>query len=213
MTAQGDLLPDFLFNGPVDGPLNIALAHGAGAPMDSPFVAFFAEALAERGYRVIRFEFPYMAHRRSGGKKRPPDRADKLLAAWRTVINAQGPADLIIGGKSLGGRMASLIADSTGVRGLVCLGYPFHPPGKPVGTRTEHLACLTTPTLICQGGRDPFGNRDEVPGYSLSPAVDVRWLEDGDHGFRPRVRSGRTERQNWDEAVDAIDQFATRLVT
>lgn len=212
MPAQADITPDFLCNGPVGAALTIVLAHGAGAPMDSPFMAYFAGALAGHGHRVVRFEFPYMAERRAGGKKRPPDRTETLLAAWRSVIRALGPADLVIGGKSLGGRMASLIADSMAVRGLVCLGYPFHPPGKPARSRIEHLAGLSTPALILQGSRDPFGNRADVAVYSLSPMVEVCWLEDGGHGFKPRVRSGRTEQQNWDEAVAAIDRFVARLM-
>src|SRR5512134_970358 len=124
----------FLFDGDEGAPLTIALAHGAGAPMDSPFMAFFAEGLANRGYRVARFEFPYMASRRAGDgqDRRPPDPTHVLIQAWRAVI-AQlgakiGPHRLVIGGKSLGGRIASMVADDAGVRGLVCLGYPFHPP-------------------------------------------------------------------------------------
>jgi predicted alpha/beta-hydrolase family hydrolase len=200
-------VPEFLFDGPADSPLTIALAHGAGAAMDSPFMAAFAEGLAARGYRVARFEFPYMAERRRTGRKRPPDRANVLLDSWRAAIAALGSESLVIGGKSLGGRIASMVADETGVRGLVCLGYPFHPPGRPQDPRIEHLRQLRTPTLILQGARDPFGPPEEVRRYALSPAIRVRWLEDGDHGFKPRKASGRTERQNWDEAIDAFAGF------
>lgn len=203
----------------IDGPdaraaaATVVLAHGAGAPMDSPFMAFFAEGLAAAGLRVARFEFPYMDLRRSGGSKRPPDRAPVLLAAWHEAIAATGvpAARLVIGGKSLGGRMASMLADETGVRGLVCLGYPFHPPGKPETTRIDHLARLRTPTLIAQGTRDPFGGEAEVAGYPLSPAIHLHWLADGEHGFKPRVASGRTERQNWQEALGEISAFVARL--
>ncbi len=203
--------PEFLFDGPAGAPLTIALAHGAGAAMDSPFMAAFAEGLAERGFRVARFEFPYMAERRRSGKKRPPDRANVLLDAWRAVIVALGPERLVIGGKSLGGRIASMIADETGVRGLACLGYPFHPPGRPENPRIEHLATLATPALILQGTRDPLGSPDEVRGYPLSPAIRVHWLEDGDHGFKPRKASGRGERQNRDEGIDAVAAFLADL--
>ncbi len=203
--------PEFLFDGPAGAPLTIALAHGAGAAMDSPFMAAFAEGLAERGWRVARFEFPYMAERRRSGKKRPPDRGNVLLDAWRAVIAALGPERLVIGGKSLGGRIASMIADETGVRGLVCLGYPFHPPGRPENPRIEHLATLATPALILQGTRDPLGSPDEVRGYPLSPAIRVHWLEDGDHGFKPRKASGRSERQNRDEGIDAVAAFLADL--
>jgi Predicted hydrolase of the alpha/beta-hydrolase fold len=190
----------------------LVLAHGAGAPMDSPFMASFAEALAAGGLRVVRFEFPYMAGRRRGGPKRPPDRAPVLLATWKEAIEATGtPAErLVIGGKSLGGRMASMIADEAGVRGLVCLGYPFHPPGKPEATRIAHLEQLRTPTLILQGSRDPFGGEAEVTGYPLSDAIRLHWLADGDHGFKPRAASGRTERHNWQDALAAVIDFVGR---
>ncbi len=198
--------PDFLFDGP--GPITLALGHGAGAPMDSPFMAAFAAGLAGRGIRVARFEFPYMAARRADGRKRPPDREPALREAWHRVVGALGPPErLAIGGKSLGGRMASLVADEAGVRALICLGYPFHPPGKPERLRTAHLEALQTPTLICQGTRDPFGTAEEVPGYALSPAIRVHWAEDGDHSLVPRKASGRTAEQNWTEAVDAIAAF------
>ncbi len=200
--------PDLLFDGPDEAPLTVALAHGAGAPMDSPFMAAMAEGLAGRGFRVARFEFPYMAATRRDGRKRPPDRMPALLDAWRAVIAALDPAEsLAIGGKSLGGRMASLIADEAGVAALLCLGYPFHPPGRPEAPRIDHLRAIATPTLILQGTRDPFGRREEVAAYPLGPAVRVHWLEDGDHGFVPRKASGRTAQQNWDEAVAVSAAF------
>jgi predicted alpha/beta-hydrolase family hydrolase len=206
----------FLFDGDEGAPLTVALAHGAGAPMDSPFMAFFAEGLASYGYRAARFQFPYMAARRTGGGKRPPDRPSMLIETWRDVIAELGaevgPERLVIGGKSLGGRIASMVADAAGVRGFVCLGYPFHPPGKPVQEphqdgRIAHLRQLATPALIVQGTRDPFGSPEEVGGYGLSPVIAVHWLEDGDHGFVPRKGSGRTPQQNLEEALQAIAGF------
>jgi hypothetical protein len=179
--------------------------------MDHPFMAFFALGLAARGYRVARFEFPYMRAIRETGLRRPPDPTEVLLEAWRRVIAALAPRSLVIGGKSLGGRMASLIADDAGVLGLVCLGYPFHPPQKPEHLRIAHLRHLQTPTLVVQGERDPFGSKDEVEGYALSPQVRVHWLADGDHGFRPRSSSGRTEEQNWGNALAAIAAFLGSL--
>lgn len=206
-------LTDLLFDGPADAALVLALAHGAGGPMDSPFMAAFASGMAQSGYRVARFEFPYMATRRAGGGKRPPDRQPPvLLETWRAVIGLLGPERLVIGGKSMGGRMASLIADETGVRGLACLSYPFHAPGRPEKPRTAHLAALTTPTLIVQGTRDPFGKPEEVTGYALASSIDVRWLEDGDHDLSPRKRSGRTTEQNWGEGIDALARFLDGLV-
>lgn len=202
---------DLLIDGSGAAPetVTVVLAHGAGAPMDSPFMTFFAEGLAAAGLRAVRFEFPYMARRRMGGGKRPPDRSEVLLAAWRDAIVATGAsADrLVIGGKSLGGRMASMIADEVAARGLVCLGYPFHPPDKPEATRIAHLATLKTPTLILQGTRDPFGGEAEIAAYPLSTAIHLHWLADGNHNFTPRVASGRTERDNWQAALQALTAF------
>ncbi len=199
---------EFLFDGPADAPLTLVLAHGAGAPMDSPFMAAFAEGVAAHGVRVARFEFPYMQKRRADGKRRPPDRGPALLDHYRAVIEALGGgARLVIGGKSMGGRMASLIADEAGVAGLVCLGYPFHPPGRPEKTRTAHLESLRTPTLIVQGTRDALGSRDDVAGYALSDAIALAWLEDGDHSFKPRKASGLTEAENWASGIAAVAAF------
>lgn len=200
-----------VFDGPRVAPLTVALAHGAGAPMDSPFMTATAHGLAARGLRVARFEFPYMAARRADGRKRPPDPRARLLEAWRRVVASLGTERLVIGGKSLGGRMASLIADEAGVRGLICLGYPFHPPGRPERLRTAHLAHLRTPTLIVQGTRDPFGGLDEVRSYQLSPAIRLAWIEDGDHGLKPPRASGRTAEQAWAEAVAAVAGFVADL--
>jgi len=201
-----------LFDGPDDAPLTVALAHGAGAPMDSGFMNVVARGLAARGLRVARFEFPYMARRRAGGKRGAPDPPRVLEETWLAVIETLGGGtNLLIGGKSMGGRIASHVADRAGVRGLVCMGYPFHPPGQPQKLRTAHLAELRTPTLILQGSRDQFGNREDVAGYALSPAIHVHWLEGGDHSFKPLKASGRTERQNVEEAIAAAADFALSL--
>jgi len=203
--------PNLLMDGPADAPLTIALAHGAGAPMDSAFMEYFARGLAGHGFGAARFEFPYMAQRRVGGGKRPPNPAGVLLETWAAVIGELGPENLIIGGKSMGGRIASMLADEAGVRGLVCLGYPFHPPGVPEKTRIEHLADLRTPALFLQGARDTLGGIDEVADYPLSKAIAINWLEDGDHSLKPRKKSGLTEDQNLAEALAAIAAFAGSL--
>jgi predicted alpha/beta-hydrolase family hydrolase len=168
----------------------VLLAHGAGAPMDSTSMTAAAQALAAVGFRVARFEFGYMAARRAGGPK-PPPRAETLQPEYSAAIDALNPSGkLIIGGKSMGGRVASMIADEIRaagkIAGLLCLGYPFHPPAKPQQLRTAHLADLKTPTLIVQGTRDPFGMPPEVATYHLSKAIEILWLEDGDHDLRPR---------------------------
>ncbi len=203
--------PAVLIDGPEDAQVACVLAHGAGAGMDSAFMAFLATGLGGRGIRVICFEFPYMVERRRTGRRRPPDRAGILQDAWRSQLAGLNPGRTVIGGKSLGGRMASMIADEAGVLGLVCLGYPFHPPAAPEKTRIEHLRALRTPTLICQGTRDPFGALAEVSGYPLSPAIRVHWLKDGDHGFKPRRASGRSESDNLEEALNAVGAFIAAL--
>lgn len=202
------------FDGPAGAPITVALAHGAGAPMDSPFLEILAQGLARKGLRIARFEFPYMKRRRGGGRAGPPDPPQVLEGRWEAVVGLLGHPDrLVIGGKSLGGRIASMVADRSGVAGLVCLGYPFHPPGRPEKLRTAHLTGLRTPALILQGTRDPFGTRDEIEAYSLSPSIRVEYLEDGDHSFKPRARSGRTLEQNLEEAVEKIVGFANGLTT
>ncbi|MGI8927301.1 MAG: alpha/beta family hydrolase [Tepidiformaceae bacterium] len=202
---------DFLVNGP-EGGRRVVLAHGAGAPMDSGFMEAFAEGLAGGGLRVLRFEFAYMRGRRSEGRKRPQNAQAALLQEWRDVVAELGGGEgLVIGGKSMGGRMASMVADELGCRGLVCLGYPFHAPGPYGKARIAHLETLQTPALILQGTRDSFGGPNEVNGYPLSPAVRVHWLADGDHDFKPRKQSGRAQRENWDEGIAAVVEFVRGL--
>jgi len=201
-----------LFDGPADARDVVVLAHGAGGPMDSPFLNDFAGGLAAHGIRVARFEFPYMRARRTGGKGGAPDREPVLRQAWREVIDGLGGGSrVVIGGKSLGGRMASLVADESGARGLLCLGYPFHPPGQPDRLRTAHLEALRTPALILQGTRDPFGTPEDVAGYALAPSIRVHWIEDGDHSWKPRVKSGRTPAQNLEEGIAASAEFVKGL--
>lgn len=204
-----------LMDGPADAPATLLLAHGAGAPMDSPFMATIAAELAQRGWRVVRFEFPYMARMRLTGQRQAPDRLPRLLEAFREQVGLEAAQPLVIGGKSLGGRVASLLAaeapHSPDLRGCLCLGYPFHPPGKPAQLRTAHLEHLPIPTLILQGERDPFGRRGEVEGYRLPAAIEVQWLPGGDHSFKPSRSSGITEAQNWSLAADLADRWCGRL--
>jgi predicted alpha/beta-hydrolase family hydrolase len=206
--------------GPAAAAAHILLAHGAGAPMTSPFMEKIAGLLAERGLGVSRFEFAYMAGRREDGKRRPPPRAERLVDEYKAAVAAvaerlERGAKLLIGGKSMGGRVASLIADELygekRIAGLVCLGYPFHPPGKPEALRTAHLEHLRCPTLIVQGERDPFGSRAEVEGFKLAPAIRFLWAGDGDHDLGPRGGSGFTRAGNLAAAADAIAAFAQEL--
>jgi predicted alpha/beta-hydrolase family hydrolase len=204
---------EFLFDGPADAALTVVLAHGAGAPMNTPFLSSVARGLAAGGYRVARFEFPYMRARRDTARKGgAPDREPILRNSWKEAVEKLGGGGrLVIGGKSMGGRIASMVADEVGARGLVCLGYPFHPPGRPEKLRTKHLETLATPALVVQGTRDPFGTAEDVAGYRLSPAIRVVWLQDGDHSWKPRAASGRSEAQNMADAIAAIREFLASL--
>lgn len=210
-------MAEWLINRPEQSPMaRVVLAHGAGAPMDSEFMERVADLLCAAGCEVVRFEFPYMALRRTMGKRSPPDREAVLLQCWREQL-IRLRADLspvtkwIVGGKSMGGRMASLVADELFVSGLVCFGYPFHPAGKPERLRTAHLVDLQTPTLIIQGTRDPLGNKDEVKHYQLSSRIHLHWLDDGDHDLKPRVRSGFTWEQHLRSATQALQNFIKQL--
>lgn len=197
---------------------NYIFAHGAGAPMDSDFMQNMAERLCTQGVRVIRFEFPYMVERRKSGKRRPPNRQLELLNCWREVIvevQRAYPAPLFIGGKSMGGRMATLLLGAEepelDVAGAICFGYPFHPQGKPEKLRTEHLIDMTVPILIVQGSRDALGSIDEVAEYGLSEAVVLHWLDDGDHDLKPRVKSGFSHEQHKSMAATKACEFITKI--
>lgn len=205
-------MDNLLVSGTDSAPLRVLLAHGAGAGMDSPFMATMADGLAEQGWQVLRFEFPYMQRQRSSGKKRPPDKAEVLLDSFRDQVKALAQdKPLVIGGKSMGGRIASVLADALfdeqRILACICLGYPFHPLGKPERLRTDHLAELRTPTLVVQGERDAMGRQDEVITYNLSEQLELAWMPDGDHSFKPRKSSGHSEASNWALALEAMDRF------
>jgi uncharacterized protein len=206
----------FRWDGPDDAEITILLAHGAGAPMDSASLTAMATALAARHLRVARFEFSYMASRRTAGR-RPPPRAELLKAEYVAAIEALPPVGrLVIGGKSLGGRVASMVADplhaSGRIAGLLCLGYPFHPIGRPELLRTAHLADFGTPTLIVQGTRDPFGTLEEVSAFRLSTAIEILWLADGDHDLKPRKAvSGLTAADHLRAMADGVVSWTRRL--
>jgi uncharacterized protein len=207
----------FLFEGPEDADITILLAHGAGAPMDSTAMTAMSTALSGVGFRVARFEFGYMAARRTSDSRKPPPKAELLMGEYRTAVEALGAkGKLVIGGKSMGGRVASMIADELHaekkVAGLLCLGYPFHPPGKPESLRTKHLEVLATPAMICQGTRDIFGSREEVSGYTLSKQIEILWLEDGDHDLKPRKAiSGFSAADHMRSMAEAVKNWAGRL--
>lgn len=209
----------FLTAGPSDAETVVLLAPGAGAPMTSAWMERVSGLLGEAGLRVLRFDFAYMTARLAGSRK-PPPKAETLVAEYEAAVaearsRTRPGVRMLIGGKSLGGRVASLAAqslyESGHIAGLVCLSYPFHPPKQPESLRTRHLRTLGCPTLIVQGVRDPFGGESEVAGYGLSPAIAVHWAADGDHDLAPRKSSGATLDGNLAEAVRGIVRFADGL--
>ena len=206
-----------LIDGPTSAPATVLLAHGAGAPMDSPFLETIATGLAAQGWRVVRFEFPYMARQREGGSRGAPDRLPKLLDRFREQVGLEaGGPPLVLAGKSLGGRVATVLLEEVAASGApragLCFGYPFHPPGKPERLRTAHLQTLRLPTLIVQGERDPFGRREEVEGYGLAPSIRLAWIPEADHSLRPTRRSGLDEAAALALAVAHAAAFLRELV-
>ena len=203
MTAE---IPILRNGDTADTHATIVLAHGAGAGMQHTFLTTVAEGLAARGFAVVRFEFPYQRAARDG-QRRAPDRLPVLQATLREVVAAHAPSPFVLAGKSMGGRVATTLADELGARAVIVFGYPFHPPRRPAQLRTEHLRALHTKALILQGERDPFGTRDEVQGYALSPSIRVQWFADGDHSLAPRRRSGHTVEGHLTTAIDAAAAF------
>ncbi|CAK3662278.1 alpha/beta hydrolase [Vibrio sp. 10N.286.55.E10] len=195
-----------------DNPITFIFAHGAGAGMDHEFMQSVAKGLAFKGVRVIRFNFPYMIKRAEDGKRRPPDRAPKLLEAYQEIIEQCDADKLVIGGKSMGGRMASHLSELDKVAAMACLGFPFHPPGKPEKYKGEHLAELAKPCLILQGERDTFGKREEFADFNLSDSIRVEFIPDGDHSFKPRKSSGYTEQQNIALTVEKLSAFIKEVL-
>jgi predicted alpha/beta-hydrolase family hydrolase len=199
----------------------LVLAHGAGAPMDTPYMTTFSDFAAASGLRVARFEFGYMARRRTGGGRRPPPRAEKLVGEFADAAQAVGDrykTPILIGGKSMGGRVAAILggqpeARTLDIRGVVCLGYPFHPPAKPDQLRLAPLAALEVDTLICQGTRDPFGTKAEVALMTLPERVRILWFADGDHDLKPRRSAAVTWERHLSEAARATGDFAREAVS
>lgn len=197
----------------------LLLAHGAGAPADSAFMDRLASALSAEGIATLRFEFPYMEKRRQDGRKSPPDRQPVLLDHFRGAIATllaepeEEGSRLFIGGKSMGGRMAShMIAQAdlqSEVCGAICFGYPFHPPGKPERWRTSHFQDLQRPFQIIQGTRDPFGRKQEVEAQDLGSMENVylSWLDGGDHDYRPLARQPESHDEMIQQAANVAAGF------
>lgn len=190
----------------------LVLAHGAGAGQQSPFMTRAARAFAERGIACATFDFPYMRARR-----RAPDPPAVLEAAWRSAIEAAArelPAPLFIGGKSMGGRIASQVAAAggSGMAGLVYLGYPLHPPGKPQQRRDAHLPRIAAPMLFVQGTRDTFGTAAEIADLLPSlPRASLHVVEGGDHSFKV-TRSPRSADDILSGIVDAVAAWMRQVI-
>jgi hypothetical protein len=194
----------------------LILAHGAGASQSSAFMVAFARGLARRGCHAVTFNFPYTEQGR-----RLPDRAPTLEACFRDVIAAvrarpdlaSGP--LVIGGKSMGGRMASHVAAQglPGLAGVVALGYPLHPPGRPEQLRAEHLTRIRQPMLIVQGSRDAFGTPEELRAVlvPLGAPATLQVVEGGDHSFKVPKRGPITQEEVLERVQDEIARWMGRL--
>ncbi|WP_216597480.1 alpha/beta family hydrolase [Marinagarivorans algicola] len=198
----------------------LMLAHGAGAPMDSEFMTRYSLTLSRYDICVLRFEFDYMAQRRTGGSKRPPPNILVLVDQWRALIHRQqaqrgDPIPFFIGGKSMGGRVATLLnagnksasKDKPAWEGVICLGYPFHPQKQPLKLRTQHLSDPMQPTLIIQGTRDALGNQEEVISYALTSDIQLHWINTANHDLKPLARSQITHQNAIDDAAMTTNTF------
>ena len=193
--------------------ITLILGHGAGANQLSGFMRMVANGLAARGFDVMTFNFLYTEN-----KRHAPDPKVRLESCYRAVIDAAANHKklkknrLLIGGKSMGGRIASQVAEaeSDRVSGLVFLGYPLHPPGRPDKLRTEHLKTLKTPMLFCQGSRDPFGTETEIRAIvkQLKLLARLYFITGGDHSFKVPKSAGKSQEQVHEEIMDRIAEWA-----
>jgi predicted alpha/beta-hydrolase family hydrolase len=207
------------FSGGTSAPL-LVLAHGAGADQRHRFMVAIARRLSDRGVSAVTFNFLYTER-----KRRAPDRAPVLEATWTTVLDAvvarlKPEGTIAIGGKSMGGRIASQVAASKPgseawrrVGGLVLFGYPLHPPGQPAKPRVAHLPAIAVPVLLVQGTRDTFGTRDEIePVFgALKTRVDYEFIEGGDHSFAVPKSSGHSEADILDRVADRVAAWIASL--
>lgn len=185
-------------------------AHGAGAGSDSDFMQQMAANMATLGVSVGLFDFPYMQRAKQENKRRPPEKADKLLASFNEHLEQRRAGlPLFIGGKSMGGRMASMLVAEhpSDVQGVIAFGYPFHPPGKKDKLRVAHFADIKVPFCVLQGERDTFGKQSELLEFVDTRPAQLHWLEDGDHSLVPRKKSGFTQQQQWQKAAELAVSF------
>jgi uncharacterized protein len=202
-----------LLEGPDSPEALIVLAHGAGGGFDGPFMNHMAEGLVTQGIGVCRFNFPYAERGR-----RTPDRQPVLEQAYREVVaslRARAHERLILGGKSMGGRIAShIVAAGVEADGLVFLGYPLHPPGKPERLRADHLRSVSVPMLFVEGTRDPFcplATLDRVRAGLAAP-TEVAVIDGGDHSFKLRGSAGRSTAEAWSQVVTEVSDWVRRRI-
>lgn len=204
----------------------LVFAHGAGAGMDHEFIVKMSALITQQNIHVLCFNFPYMDKRKVDGKRRPPDRMPKLLASYHQLLKetalkiaAEEQLPIFVGGKSIGARVAATLFSEDNesasveshlleaVKGIICLGYPFHPPKKTEKLRLAPLQSNNRPVCVLQGVRDSLGAKDEIKTYALNKSVQVQYFEDGDHDLKPRVKSGYTQDQHMKNAAIEIRSF------
>ena len=188
----------------------LVYAPGAGSNLHDPFGKYLAQHLADSGVSTVRFQFPYMVDR-----KRRPDPPRVLEETWREVIRTVRPTSgkLVIGGRSMGGRIASqVVAQGTAVDGLALFAYPLHPPSNPEKRRDGHLPNINVPVLFCSGTRDSFATAEELEAAaSILPKAVIHQLEGADHGFAVLKSSGRTRTEVWTEAADSLLSWLSKI--
>ncbi len=198
----------------VESPIALFIfAHGAGADKSHQYLETVTELLNAENINVVRFNFPYMDKRLQDGKKYPPNRMPILIPCYQQALDHYTQRNtnelpMFIGGKSMGSRVAAtLAADNQDIKGVICIGYPFHPQKKPENLRLEPLQETKYPVLILQGDRDSLGSRKEIEAYDISPLCQISFYEDGDHDLKPRVKSGHTHAQHIENAVKRAARF------
>jgi uncharacterized protein len=208
-------MTDRAYQGPKRGADRaVLLAHGAGADMNAAALTTVADALADNKIPSLRFNFPYKA-----AGRRAPDRPPVLEASVRDAIaelaktSKVPPQRLVLGGRSMGGRICSMVAASDGALGLALLGYPLHPPGRPERLRVDHFSQLRMPVLFASGTRDAFGTPEELKKYAktIRGRVKFHWIETADHGFKPLKSSGLTPAEALQGVAESVVAFVTSL--
>src|SRR2546421_1777597 len=217
ITVEGEGRVSGLLQAPAAARACYVLAHGAGAGMTHPFLAAIANGLAERRIATLRYQFPYMEH----GSKRPDTPKLAQAAVHAAVVEASRLVPelaLLAGGKSFGGRMSSQAQAASplpGVRGLVFLGFPLHPPGRPSEERGKHLLEVKIPMLFMQGTRDEFANSQLLQRLieQLGARATLKLFQDGDHSFHVPARTGRSDSQVRAEMLDALAAWVETLLS